>query len=206
MTVRITLFHGEPEFLLVRVPAGESLRLAIDGPLDRAKVSTALAAQGVDYRITETVPGRWSTAIRKLVNDEKAEAGNKAQLSQAGVHSMLRSSNVPEERRRSEMVLRKQQIDARLREIKVMLTDARGRAATRGEYMPRATYVALTSETEQLKQESQSVQNALTALRDEGKGWRARTFEGVARRVLPPEMLALVLDAVDEASESGVAE
>ena len=106
-------------------------------------------------------------------------------------------------RERSEIVQKKQEIDASMRRLKQELQKARAQAATRGVYMDRAEY-----HLARLKQESQALQTRLGELKKAEKAENTRVYEQermdfrqAAYELLPSDLFQKICDLAELCQE-----
>lgn len=164
--VRARFFPQLPGAVLFFIPQG--LRLDVQGLGDTFGQQEIARACG-DVQISEAVPGRWTSTIVMARSAAKAERGQRQLLQEATEAAILRGSVDPKERDRAALILEKQTVDGRAREIKTALAAARCRAATTGQYMPTTRFRALEKELEDVKQKSQAIQAQLTQLKEAEK-------------------------------------
>ena len=214
-TVQIATVPARPECLLVIVPEGLSgtIHLPIlTIPFTRTGVREAIGQHSLvslDHdrclraRVFETTPGRWASAMTKARNEERsarAQQQRQAELTQAAI---MNGSNVPLIRDRAEAVIRKNEIDATLAQLKVEFGRVRADAAVHGRYIEPRRYRAMEERIEGLKAESQALQTRLGELRRQEKRQNIANSDGgnaafrkTARRMLDPN----VFDAIERES------
>lgn len=169
--IRIFVFPERPDCLLLIAPEGTSAVSlpALPVPFEKGAVASACGMAGVDARVGETAPGRWTQAMDRAAKEERAERGQRDRLRQAKEAALLRGSAVAEVRERAEAITRKQLVDEEIASLKGQLKAARTKAATRGEYMDPERFRRLERRLEDLKLESQAIQARLGELKQAEK-------------------------------------
>src|SRR5688572_25342138 len=82
--IRVTVFQDQPECILFHVPDG--MRLVVPplaSPFYRITTSLALGEAKVNCRVSESVSGRWTEAMRAMRQAERAERTQLHRLSEA---------------------------------------------------------------------------------------------------------------------------
>ncbi len=183
--IRLFVFPQRPDFLLVYAPGGATFSLPLlTVPLTRTMVSQAMAKTGQSYTVSETTPGRWQHAMTMAVNAERGESRQRQLAVEATQAALLRSSNNPIVRERSEVILHKQEVDERIRALKDKIAKAKKDAFEKGKYMPRSAFVGLERELHDKQNESVALQSTLRTLReDEKRENLARSAANAAAKV-----------------------
>lgn len=208
--VRALVFRELPRALLLHFPEGaESVTLPeIALPVCESSVRAAFRREGIDVRVSESVPGRWVTALQQVRHAERAERRQRANLEQATTASLMRQSPSMLVQERGEALRRKQAVEEEMRALKVQIGEAKSRAHTRGVYMDPTKFRKMERKLEELKQESQALQVRMTELRkrekeenverskrDQEKG--KADFIEAAKRVLDHETYLDIWDEVE---------
>lgn len=165
--LRLMIFDERPDCLVIYLARGASLRLPeIPRPFNnKAGLSQALAAAGVDYRITTGTPGQWIKAHKALHLAERAERGQRDAEALAAKNALRRASAVPASRDRAAALEQKLAIDQEIRALKAELGRAKAQAFTTGRYMPVDEYRAKERRLTELKEQSQALQVQIGKLR-----------------------------------------
>ena len=222
MTVRVGLFVDREDCILFVVPEGEQLGLAaVTAPFNKSTVGAALRAAGTEYSVFEqTTVGRWLPAVQRAERDASTARAQQEYQKNATEATLLRGSNIPLMRERGEVILRKQDVDARARALKGKIGKAKS-AAFEGRYLPPKEFRSMESELERLKQESQTLQTRLGEIREEEKRTNAEeakaqpsspldeervkpgrmSWSAACRRVLTEEQFRAVKAMRDSAEE-----
>lgn len=189
--VRARFFPQLPGAVLFFIPPG--LHLDVQGLGDSFGEEEIARACG-DVQISEAVPGRWTSTIVRARAAAKAERCQRHMQQEATEAAILRGSMDPRERDRAALLLEKQKVDSRAREIKKILSQAKARAALTGQYMSVTRYRDLEIELEAAKQKSQAIQTQLGLLREAAKAENVATrttlesaFMTAAREMLHEE-------------------
>lgn len=212
--IRIMVFVDRPDSVLLVAPDSDMPALpAMAAPFTKTSVSVAMVEAGVDARVSESIAGRWTTAIVQATKADKAERAQKQMLHEATVATLLRSANDPALRDRALTIQRKHEVDDSLRTLKAKLVEAKAKAATRGAFMPIDEFRKLTARVDALKEESLALQTRLGELRDAEKAANREAdkaersafpqrFMTAARKMLDPDTYnELVREAAAGAEE-----
>lgn len=208
--VRALVFRELPRALLLHFPEGaESVKLPeISLPICETGVRAAFRRAGIEVRVSESVPGRWVTALQQARNAERAERTQLANLAKATSAALMRQSPSLLVQQRGEAMRRKEVVDEEVRRLKVQIGEAKSRAFTRGVYMDPVKFRAMEQKLEELKQESQALQVRMTELRKREKAEnversrreqeaRTATFVEAAKRVLDADTYREIWDEVE---------
>lgn len=206
--IRIHVFPDRPEFLLLYVPHGDFRLPRLLSPFVQGDVKAACSLGGVDVRVSETVPGRWTKAMLKARSDARIERRQQAKLREATEATILRGSSSETERDRAGLLLEKQQVDGDLARLKAELREAKNRVWSEGRYMPRKVYQRKEALCEQLKLKSQAIQVRLSELRTAEKARNViearkdqtryiKALRGVLHEILDPEEFQEVEEEVE---------
>lgn len=208
--IRVFVFPERPDSLLVIAPEGASeLKLpALSVPFEKGPVAYALGTAGIEARVVETVPGRWSHVMQRAAKDERAERAQQDRLRQAKEAAILKGSAVAEVRERAEAITRKQLVDEEIARLKGQIKEARSKAHTRGVYMDPDRFRRMERRLEELKLESQAIQARLGELKQAEKEANKKLrreeterFVAAARRLLDAETFEEILTASQEDDE-----
>lgn len=203
--IRIMIFPDRPDCILFYVPDGEVLSIpALPAPFYKKSIADLLAGAQVKYRLTESVPGRWTDSVLTLRKAEKAERAQRANL-EAARSAALQRSGGELARSRAEAMGKKLAVDAQIGEIKTWLGKAKSTAFSRGTYENPDRFRRKERELEELKQESQALQVRLSELKKQEKAeniaasneWLGQFYKS-AKYVLPQETIDAVLDRMAE--------
>lgn len=192
---RVFVFPDWPRTILIHFDDGSGMARVpeLPLPLDRAATRDAFRAAGVEATVTESVPGRWTSAMRKAASDERAERGQRVRLATAAALALARQSPEPAVRDHAELVQRKLAVDQEGRELKAKIAAAASNARVCGEYMNAGEFRSMERRLEEIRQESQALQTQIGEARDREKKARARehderqAFIEAAKRILDPE-------------------
>lgn len=208
--VRALVFRELPRALLLHFPEGaSSIALPeIALPVCEMSVRAAFRSAGIEVRVSESVPGRWVTALQQVRHAERAERRQRANLEKATEAALMRQSPSMLVQERGEALRRKHEVEEELRALKVQIGEAKSRAHTRGVFMEPAKFRKMERKLEELKQESQALQVRMTELRKQEKAEnierskgeqsaRVANFVEAARRVLDRETYQDIWDEVD---------
>ncbi len=162
---RIHVFPDRPEFILIYAPPGSFQLPRLGSPFVQGEVKEACNLAGLEVRVSEAVPGRWTKAMLKAKSDARAERRQRQNLKVAVEATVLRGASSEDERERAELLLDKQRVDEDLARLKLELREAMNRVHTEGRYMPRREFQRKEARIEQLKLESQAIQVRLSELK-----------------------------------------
>src|SRR5579863_9113795 len=122
MPLRVMVFPERPDVLLYYVPDGESIVLSgssgdyeMTPPFTREKVAAAFRELGVDARVVEGTPGRWTSSMARARQDERSERGAAQVQRERMTASALSGSTSPEVRAYAEALTRKAEVDRDIR-------------------------------------------------------------------------------------------
>ena len=109
--IRIMVFPDRDECILFFSPDNCVLSLPQElvAPFTKTSVEGAFRTASIDVRVSETSPGRWTNAMTKARRDARAERRQRQQLKAA--ESAISERNIPGLRERSDVILRKQDVD-----------------------------------------------------------------------------------------------
>jgi len=208
MTMRLMLFPDRPDTLLVHSDDGEVRLPTLTAPFDKVSVTSACKAAGLDVRVIESVPGRWTFSMSQARQAKMSELRQRENLRIATLATQLRGSDSPLLQDRSQALLRKADVDTEISETKLKLSAAKDNLRIRGKYMDTNEYRRLEKKFEILKQESQSLQTRLGELRDAQKKIniaatesRDSRFRRLAKEILDPEEYQDLYDAAEHDEE-----
>lgn len=164
--LRVTVFKHDEDFLLVYAPDVAIVEIPdLEPPFTKESVQRAFAQEGIEVRVTVDVIGR---ELRELLrirrSEERSERNQKFRLEEAKQAAEARGSLDPTLQEKGAILLRKQEIDEELRQVKLKIRATQDKVASHG-YMPRAQYQQLLRREETLKQDSQACQVRLSELR-----------------------------------------
>jgi hypothetical protein len=211
--IRIFVFPERPDALLVHVPEGKPLALPVlSTPFVKGEVSSACKLAGVDVRVRESTPGRWTPALERAKNDERGEIAQRQRLREATEAKILADTGDPIFKDRAEVLRRKHLVDEEIGRLKTQIGDAKASVRARGVYMDPHAYRRLEAKLAGLKVESQALQARLGELREAEKerdraahDAERSTFLGrfveAAREMLDPETFAEIVAAANEAAD-----
>lgn len=210
--IRVMVFRDRPDCLLVHVPEGASVAFpSLSPPFTVESVREACRAAGVEVRVTEAIKaGRWTDSINKLRMAERAERASKNRLAESVAHAAAASSpDTPLFAHRKHLIEQKTAVDDELRKLRAELGEARSMAHLHGVFMDPAVFRRKNARVTQLSNESLSLQNVLTELKDRIKEQnRQRSqdsrerFIRLAQKRMPQELWDELWEAVrDEAAE-----
>jgi hypothetical protein len=175
--LRIDTFTDQPGFLLLCVPEGTELRLppGLRYPFKRNDLADVFGKAKIDVRIRELASsGILRDAMNKMRREQRSESAQRQSLREAREHSILRGASSVLVRSHSEAVLRKQEVDEKLRQLKATRTQAVIDRARTGRTMPRKEFAQLEQDIEDARLESQALQFRMGELRKEEKRAAAR--------------------------------
>lgn len=214
---RFTVFPEWPEQLLVTAPEDEEPRvlvIEVEAPFTLDGVKQACRAAGVDPRVMEGRPGRWTQSMLRAKSADRAERVQRQLLEESQKAVMMRSSPIPETRTRAEAILRKNAVDEKLRSLRGELDEARRRYNHGGQGMSQRMFHEKHRELGRLKQESQALQVRLGKLREaeKARNHEAREqaqdnflehFKQVAFEQLDKETFYAFIEEADRRSQGG---
>lgn len=211
---RIALFPERPDFILIMATKkGEVQFPPLVAPFDRFDVHAAFRDAQMEVRSFETVPGRWSQAMMKMANEEKAERSQRAKLDMATQVAIGKQSVSTTVRGHSEALGEKLKIDQEIRDLKVELGNIRSNSWATGRYIDPSVYRSKEKRLEDLKLESQALQNRMGELKKaerqrniEANSGKLGRFKAVAKKVLPPETFNLILAQAEKDEAEAEAE
>lgn len=209
--IRVMVFPTRPDVILIYVPEGEELWLPrMRSPFQRFDVAAKLGAVDIPARVSESVPGRFTTAVEKAINDERAERAQRQRENEAvrmaGVIADPQAKDF--EKERAKLLIEKQEVDESVRKLKAEIGSVKAAAATRGEYLTPAKFRQLNERLSTAQARSLAIQARLSAIRKERREGnvlrqegRDRRFIEHAKRRLPTETFQALWNAVDEDDE-----
>lgn len=216
--IRITVFPDRDECILFFAPKSGVLSLPreLTAPFSKGEVASAFKTAGIDVRVSETSPGRWTNAMTKARRDAKAERGQRQMLKAA--ESAIAERKIPGLRARSDVILRKQEVDRLLAAKKSELADAKKRYTAGGRGLTTKEWRKLSGRIDDLKQESQSLQAQMGVFKAKEKAENKvrqqsqdRNFIQAAKEMLEPELFQDLWDTAieitadqDEAAEENL--
>lgn len=170
--LRVTVFKHDDDFLLVYAPDVAIVEIPdLEPPFTKESVQRAFTEEGLEVHVTEDVIGR---ELRELLrirrSDQRAERSQKLRMEEAAHAAEARGSLDPTLQEKGAILLRKQEIDEELRQVKLKIRVAQDKVASNGRYMPRSEYQQLLHQEGTLKQDSQACQVRLSQLRKANKG------------------------------------
>jgi len=204
--IRVAVFPDRPECVLFFVPEDECIQLPeMRPPFTKSMISEALRAQGIPrVDVFETVPGRWTQAMSKAMNSERAARRSQQNQAEATQAAMLRGASHADVRERSVLLLHKQNVDGQIRDLKEWIGNAKARVVSHGEYEDPHRFRQKEASLEELKQESQAIQSRLGELRKIEKARniadgesRLERFKRKARELLDEEMFLRIENEAD---------
>jgi hypothetical protein len=202
--IRISVFDEFPECLMVFVPKNTELLLPlISAPFVVSEIAKACADSGIKATVRTGRPGRWSTEARRQLNDEKAMRRQLACLADAAKAAKLVSSEDSIEKERGALLLRKFDIDTKLRALRVDMTKAKQNAALNGIYLPRQEYRRMAMEIDSLATESQAIQVRLSEIKNATGERLLNHFISAAREMLDESTFNEILDVARDMCTSG---
>lgn len=204
------VFPDRPDCLLLYVPEGMKVALPeIASPFDKAGASEALTKAGLRFRITESVPGRWTTSVVMMKSAEKAERAQVQKLREASMIALERGGT-DLAKNRAEAIAKKHEVDERIREVKNWIGRAKSNLKA-GRGYEEHRYRRKERELRDLQGESLALQNRLTELRKQEKEENAAAqeeenerFRRTAYRILPREVFERIEHAAAEEDEERV--
>lgn len=167
--MRVMVFRDRPDCLLVHAPEGSDMALPpLSPPFTVESVRTACRAAGVEVRVTEAIKaGRWTDSINKLRGAERAERASKSRLAESVAHAAAAASaETPLFAHRKHLIEQKTAVDDELRSLRAELGEARSIAHLHGVFMDPADFRKKNARVAYLSNESLSIQNVLTELKD----------------------------------------
>lgn len=201
--LRVMVFPDRPDCILFYVPDGMRLIIPpIPSPFYKTTTSAALSSAGLNYRLTESVPGRWTESVLLMKKAERAERAQLQKVREATM-AVLDRSGGPLAQNRAEAISKKHEVDERIREAKAWIGRAKSNSFARGTYEDPDRYRRKERELYELQQESLALQARLGELKKLEKAENRAAakdenerFVKAAYRVLSQEKLDLILDAV----------
>lgn len=196
--------------LLVYVPQGMQVTLpTITTPIDRGVLATACQRAGLDVRVSEGVPGRWTHSMDRRRADERSERAAKQMAREATAVTLMKGAVDPQDRSRAEILERKLKIDQQLGEAKKQLLKAKSDAYSKSIFISSDEFQGLNDLIEALKQQSQAAQVELSLARQaqhqaNQKAWEQthsgflQHFYDVAKETMVPEDFQELLAEVIE--------
>ena len=203
--IRLFVFPERPDFLLVYVPEGETFTIGpITSPIDKAIVSNAMSATGLEYSTTESTPGRWTQRMSDAKKAERNERKQKQDLRMAEeIHALVASGDA-HAKTRAEALVQKGIVDDELRALKSKMSDAKRVAFEQGKFLPRGEFLALERRIKALQAESLSLQTQLGRMREAEKAENIRQAESdaqlfrlAAKKLLTPEQIEEIEECID---------
>jgi len=164
---RFTVFPDKPEHLLVTVVDDEQdpLRIELGPVFTKECIQEACRVAGVEPAVTEGVPGRWTHSMIRAHTALRSARASRAKEAEAVRAMALRSSPVPVVRDHATALFRKNEVDARIRELKDELERAKREFHRTGVSMEPRMFHEKHRNLGRLKQESQVLQTRLGELR-----------------------------------------
>jgi hypothetical protein len=215
MPPRIMCFTDRPDALLIFIPDGEVAPAlpALKTPFIKGEVAQTLALAGLEVRVSESISGRWTPAIRQANDAARAERGQRQRQAEATEAALLRGSSVAAVRDRADAIRQKLEVDDRIRALKDTISKAKSEAASRGRYMDPREFRRLEQELSRLKDESQALQTQLGEIRKQAhEAWKnerkesSEMFRKAAHALLSQETFEQIelaaLDLLEGAREA----
>jgi len=166
LPIRIMVFPTKPNAIVLFADDGAEVDLPVlDAPFTKAGVHKAFEGYGVEYRITEGAPGRYTPAVAELLSAEKAERQQRANLDVAKTVARLDASGSATDKERAGLIAEKHDVDTERQEVRAKLREATKQAAIRGKYMDREKFGRLQERMQKLGMRSQAIQVRLTELK-----------------------------------------
>jgi hypothetical protein len=191
---RLILFGDSPDALLI--VATEPVRLPpVAPPFTRESVVGSCKEAGVGFRLVEMPKaGRWTDAMKRARADARAEARQQQHAEQSAQATLLRGALSPHVRDRAEVIAKKLEVDAKVRELKEQLSEI-GRQP-RGLSQDKA-FQRTASHLERMRQESQALQVRLGEIK-KAEREASQAHEGTRFRKWHRRFVASVKDLLGE--------
>lgn len=208
---RLMVFTDRPDCLLIVANDGAELRLPVlVAPFTKASVASAFGEVGLDYRVSESIAGRWNTARIQARKAERAERAQRNNMRLAAEAAAANGSPSDAIREHAGLTARKLEVDREIGKLKTKIAEAKSKAFTSGQYMDPTAFRRMESKLEALKNESQAIQvrfgemrvlrKQINIAKHEATGER---FINAAREFLDEdEFEAIMAVAVDEEYEA----
>ncbi len=221
--IRVMVFPERPDAILIYVPDGQELWLPrIRAPFDRHEVASILGQSDIPARVAESVPGRWTTALREAMTKSKNDAASRSRQAQReaqaakAVEIQYVDGEMTTATKRALLVEDKNKIDDELRALKAALGHAKSKAYVNGVFMPIEEFRVKERQIHVLQTKSIALQHELGVLKKQLKAenivktaaiekTRAECFMSVVHRHLDAEEIRDLWEEVDEMLESGAA-
>lgn len=205
--LRVFTFPDRPDAILIYVPDGQELWLPrMRTPFNRYDVAMQLGGADIPAAVRDTVPGRFTHAMKLAVADDRATRGQMEREREAA--RCVEIKDHPEattyQQKRAALVLAKSKIDDELRDLKVQIGRAKSRAATTGQFLPVAEFRAKESRIVDLQTTSLAIQKRLGDLRrqeaaetKQAEPGRMKRFIELSKRYLSREQYQSLWAEVD---------
>lgn len=165
----------------------------------------------IPARVSESVPGRFTHAVEQAISAARAERSQRQREAEAarvaGVAASPDATDFDKERAR--IILEKQEIDARIRQLKADISSAKAAAATKGEYLAPEKFRQLHDRLAASQTRSLAMQRRLAEIKKERHDEnlalqpdRDRRFIDRVKRLLPKETIKALWDDIDEECET----
>lgn len=175
--IRIAVFPQRDDVMVIFAEDAIVTLPPLRPPFTKASIAEACAKAGVTVRLFESTPGRWSHTFTKLRDHERAERRSE-QENQTRIRVALgKQSGIADERDRAALIEKHQGLVTRLRELKQRAAEATDKAATTGEYLPRAEFRNLQREIGETQAAVIAAQSKLRELRLKEHAARQDRFE-----------------------------
>lgn len=196
------VFPDRPDCLLFFVPDGGRLEIpALTSPFYKGTTATALGQAGVEYRITESVPGRWTDSMMLMRKSEKAERAQMQKQREATLAVFDRGGG-DLGKTRAGCITRKHDVDGQIRDTKAWLGKAKSDAFYHQKYAEPSLYRRKERDLHELQQESLALQARLGELRKTEKKAQSdeylQMFKDAALRVLTREQFDSIVEAMGD--------
>ena len=205
--LRVMIFNDRPDTLLLIAPEGatEIVLSPIPLPVTKGGVAEALSLAGIDARVSESVPGRWTTAITQARNAGRAERGQQQRQREATEAAFLRGSAASGVRDRAEAIAMKLVVDEKIRVLKAEIGHIKSVAFTQGVFIPSSEFRAKERLLDQLKGDGQALQTKLGGLKTQEKkknqALDGESLRRAVRELVSDEQWGLILDRKKEIEE-----
>jgi hypothetical protein len=205
--IRVMVFPSRPDVLVIYVPEGEELWLPrMRSPFSRYDVANKLGEVDIPARVSESVPGRFTHAVEQAINAARAERNQRQREEEAArIAAVITSPEATDlDKERAKLLVEKQEVDDRIRQLKINIGSAKAAAATKGEYLPPAKFRLLQDRLTTSQTRSLAIQRRLGEIKKERRDGnvaaqpdRDRRFIDLVKQVLPREQLQDLWDQID---------
>lgn len=200
--IRVTIFPEEfDDHLLVMVPRGQKLVLPeLESPFNSERAAQIFGPLQVRVTRLSSI-GRWKQPLIEQRSALRSAAHQEQREKEAVAAVLAQGSSLLEVRTYGEAIQRKHQVDERIRSLKMRIANAKSHAYTRGSYMDPSQFRKLEAELENMKVQSQALQNKLGELRRQEKNQRIadskQWFRQAAKKILSPEMFKSICEEAE---------